>query len=122
MLQTVWPQVRLLKNSLISVQSVCLHDEIILEKISKCTEDIKSRHQLSTVLLSIFVCIYYLHEYDKNSYLIFVNENRNIWVHSRYDTLMLCHSSHKYFEIILKIFIFQLKLPSFLDKTPTFQF
>ena len=35
---------------------------------------------------------------------------------------MQCQSSHKYFEIIHKIFIFQLKLPSFLDQTPTFQF
>ena len=52
---------------------------------------------------------------NKNSYLIFVNENRNIWVHSPYDTLMQCWSSHKYFGIIHKIYIFQLKLPSFLD-------
>ena len=35
---------------------------------------------------------------------------------------MECQSSHKYFEIIHKIFIFQLKLPIFLDQTPTFQF
>ena len=54
---------------------------------------------------------------NKINYLICVNENRNIWVHSRYDTLMQCQSSHKYFEIIHKTFIFQLKLPSFLDQT-----
>ena len=35
---------------------------------------------------------------------------------------MQCQSSHKYFEIIHKIFIFKLKLSSFLDQTPTFQF
>ena len=35
---------------------------------------------------------------------------------------MQCQSSHKYFETIHNIFIFQLKLPSFLDQTQTFQF
>ena len=39
---------------------------------------------------------------NKNNYLIFFNENRNILVHSRYDTPMQCQSSHKYFEIIHK--------------------
>ena len=117
-LQTVWPQVRLLRSTLIEVHNVCLHDIIILEKILKCTEDIKSRQQLNTVLLNIFVWS----DKNKNDYLIFVNENRYIWVCSRYDTLMQCQSSHKYFEIIYKIFIFQLKLPSFLDQTPTVQF
>ena len=38
---------------------------------------------------------------NKNDYFIF-NENRNILVHSRYDTPMQCQSSHKYFEIIHK--------------------
>ena len=32
----------MLRSSVISVHSVCLHDEIILEKFSKCTEDIIS--------------------------------------------------------------------------------
>ena len=54
---------------------------------------------------------------NKNNY--FVNE---IWVHSRYDTLMQCQNSQKYLEIIHKIFIIQLKPPNFLDQTPTFQF
>ena len=58
----------------------------------------------------------------KYNYLIFVIGNGKIWVHSRYDTLMQCQSSQKYFEIIHKIFIFQLKLPNFLDQTPSFQF
>ena len=110
MMQTVWPQVRLLRNSLISVQRVCLHGEIILEKILKCTEDIKKTDTSEHCFK------------NKNSYLIFVNENRNNWVHSCNDTLMQCQRSHKYFKIIHKIFIFQLKLPSFLDKTPIFQF
>ena len=52
---------------------------------------------------------------NKINYLIFVNENGKIWVHSRYDTLMQCQGSQKYFEIIHKIFIFELNLPIFLD-------
>ena len=55
---------------------------------------------------------------NKNKNHYFVNEIRNIWVHSRYDTLMLC--SQKYFEIIHSGFVFQLKLQIFLDQTPNF--
>ena len=107
---------------MIGVHNVCINDIIILEKILKCTEDIKSRQQLNNVLLNILYEVIIFMNKNKNNYLIFVNENRNIWVCSRYDTLMQCQSSHKYFEIIYKIFIFQLKLPSFLDQTPTLQF
>ena len=35
---------------------------------------------------------------NKNNYLIFVYENLNIWVYSRYDTLMQYQSFQKYFE------------------------
>ena len=95
---------------------------IILEKILKCTEDIESRQQLNTFLLNdLYEVIIFMNK-NKNNYLFFVNENRNIWVRSQYDTLMQCQISHTYFEIIRKIFIFQLKLPSLMEQTPTFQF
>ena len=71
-------------------------------------------------------CLIFLYEViilmnkNKNNYFTFVNENRNILVHSRYDTLIKRQSSQKHFEIIHKVFTFQLKLPSFLDQTSTF--
>ena len=52
-LQTVWTQFRLLRSSLISGHSVCLHNGIILEKILKCTEDIISSQHMYVDDLSL---------------------------------------------------------------------
>ena len=71
-LQKVWTQVRLLRSSLISVHSVCLHNEIILEKIIKLYRGNNKQSQcfVKYFLYEVIILI----DKNKNNYLIFVNE------------------------------------------------